>query len=494
MMTEAIRKEWVGRVVDSRFRLVEWLGSSGQSGVFLCERDEIPERTAAIKLFPAEAAGARSCAADWAAAATLFHPHLIRVLHTSRDRVDDTAVLYVVTEYAGEVLSDILPVRPLTPGEVKEMLGPIFDALAYLHEMGFVHGRLKPSNIMVVDDQLKLSVENIRGSSAIPKPPQTLEIYDAPESGLGKVTPASDVWALGVTLVEALTRIPPTWNRSSPNEPVVPPSLPKPFAEIAQECLRLDPRLRCTLSEVKACLETGAPIPHRTAKTIASAGKSSKRRTTVIVAAAAVLLAAFAIVMLHTHQSAFATPDLSSPAETPSATEQASVPTSSPAQSSSPVDATPSPSSAAKDSAPSPAPSQPANPQPPPPSQPAAVAVQAPPVQTPPPSPPVHSGPAGKGAVAQQVMPDVPEKAMRTIQGKIQVGIQVSVDPSGAVSGASIASQGPSKFFANLALQAARSWRFTPAQQNGQSVASVWLLHFEFRPSGVDVTPSEKTP
>ncbi len=106
---------------------------------------------------------------------------------------------YVVTEYAGEVLSEILPERPLTPAEVKEMLGPIIDALTYLHQKGLVHGRLKPSNIMVVDDQLKLSVENIRGASAIPKPPQMLDIYDAPEGTFIKVSPASDIWSLGVT-------------------------------------------------------------------------------------------------------------------------------------------------------------------------------------------------------------------------------------------------------------------------------------------------------
>jgi TonB family protein len=96
--------------------------------------------------------------------------------------------------------------------------------------------------------------------------------------------------------------------------------------------------------------------------------------------------------------------------------------------------------------------------------------------------------------VAQQVMPDVPEKAIRTIQGKVKVSIQLNVDPSGAVSDASIASQGPSKYFANLALEAAKSWKFMPPQANGQGIASVWVLHFDFRQSGVDVTPTEQSP
>jgi TonB family protein len=92
------------------------------------------------------------------------------------------------------------------------------------------------------------------------------------------------------------------------------------------------------------------------------------------------------------------------------------------------------------------------------------------------------------------VLPDVPAKAIATIRGVVQVDIQVNVDTGGSVSDASIASPGQSRYFANLALQSAKSWKFTPAQANGQGVPSVWLLHFQFRQSGVDVTPTEQSP
>ncbi len=465
MNTDVIRKDWVGRLVDARFRLLQWLGSSGQSGVFLCELEENGKQRAGIKLFPAAADGARSCASDWAAAADLYHPHLIRVLHTGRYRFDDTEFHYVVTEYAGEVLSEILPERPLTPAEVKEMLGPIFDALTYLHGKGLVHGRLKPSNIMVVDDQLKLSVENIRGASAIPKPPQMLDIYDAPKGTFIKLSPASDIWSLGVTMVEALTQIPPAWNRSGPNEPIVPSTVPAPFAQIAQECLRLDPALRCTLNEIRKSLETGAPIPHRTAKSVSS--PTRKRPVAILATCAAVLLAIFAVLVIHSHQTA-------PPA--PVDTERPETSTSAPGQ------AVPPPEASAQEQAENPPPE---------------TQTSSPQAQTQPP-PAVHGptiqGSSVRGVVVHQVMPDVPEKAIRTIQGEVQVGIQVNVDTGGSVRNASIASQGQSKYFANLALQSAKSWKFTPAQANGQVVPSVWLLHFEFRRSGVDVTPTEQSP
>ena len=487
MNTDVIRRDWVGRVVDARFRLLIWLGSSGQSGVFLCDLDENGGQKAVIKLFPAAAPGARSCAADWAAAAELYHPHLIRVLHTGRDRFDDTEFHYVVTEYSGEVLSEILFERPLTPAEVKEMLGPVIDALTYLHRKGLVHGRLKPSNIMVVDDQLKLSVENIRGASAIPKPPQMLDIYDAPMGTFIKVSSASDIWSLGVTIVEALTRIPPAWNRSGPSEPIVPSSVPAPFAQIAQECLRLDPALRCTLDEIRNSLQTGAPIPHRTAKSVAK--PTRKRPVATLAACATVLLAAFALLMVRWHQATSSSSDeTQTSAASTAAPEQTAPPpeTSAPQQAETPPRAPEAQQTSAAAAQGSPA--QNSTPE---------TRASSPQTQSPPPQPvqgPTVQASALRGAVAQQVMPDVPEKAILTIQGEVQVGIQVNVDTNGSVRDASIASQGQSRYFANLALQSAKSWKFTPAQANGQAVPSVWLLHFQFRQSGVDVTPTEQAP
>jgi len=68
--------------------------------------------------------------------------------------------------YADEVLSEILPERALTPAEAKEMLAPVIDTLSYLHAKGLVHGRLKPSNILAVDDRLKLSGDSFKGRAA----------------------------------------------------------------------------------------------------------------------------------------------------------------------------------------------------------------------------------------------------------------------------------------------------------------------------------------
>jgi hypothetical protein len=88
-------------------------------------------------------------------------------------------------------------------------------------------------------------------------------------------------------------------------------------------------------------------------------------------------------------------------------------------------------------------------------------------------------------------MPDVLASALGTIQGKVNVQVRAVVDANGAVSKAIFDFQGPSKYFAKVAMQAAER---KPAQVDGRPVASVWVLQFQFRRSGTEVTPVEVLP
>jgi TonB family protein len=99
-----------------------------------------------------------------------------------------------------------------------------------------------------------------------------------------------------------------------------------------------------------------------------------------------------------------------------------------------------------------------------------------------------------EGAVAQRVMPDAPQFARNTIHGRFQVGVRVAVDPQGNVSNAGFESAGPSKYFANRALEAARQWKFKPPQNDGRPASSVWILQFHFTRAAIDVTPVEVSP
>jgi TonB family protein len=442
MNTETVRLDWVGSVIDGRFTLLNWLGGSGSSGVFLTDLEEHPVRKAAIKLIPADAERARVLLAGWAATAPLSHPHLMRLFRAGRGQVGTTGLVYAVTEYAEEVLSEILPERPLTPDMAREMLDPLLDVLAYLHGKGFAHGHLKPSNLMVVDDRLKLSCDSIHVAGRLGIRPAMLSVYDAPEVAGGTISAATDVWSLGVTLVETLTQQPPAWERTANFEPVVPESVPQPFARIAKECLRLQPAQRCTLSDVEVRLRMDGEAPDSADET--EKPKPARLRMAALVAAALVLLVVVAGMLMRSHK----------PQPSPTAVQQASTAAATPSQAAAPVEK---------------------------------------PHSAPPVAQPARGGTA-KGAVAGQVMPEVSERARATIEGKVLVTVRVAVDPSGRVTDASLESAGPSKYFANLALQAARGWQFTPAQKDGRPVPSVWILRFQFRRDGTDATPVETSP
>ncbi len=114
-----------------------------------------------IKLIPVDPGNAELQLSRWRLAAKLSHPHLIRLFQMGPCQLGNTELLYAVMEYAEEDLSQILPHRPLTPGEAREMLESTLDALAHVHGNGFAHGHMKPANIMALDDRIKLSSDGL---------------------------------------------------------------------------------------------------------------------------------------------------------------------------------------------------------------------------------------------------------------------------------------------------------------------------------------------
>jgi TonB family protein len=93
--------------------------------------------------------------------------------------------------------------------------------------------------------------------------------------------------------------------------------------------------------------------------------------------------------------------------------------------------------------------------------------------------------------VLHQVLPEISRSAQNTIQGRVKVVVRVTVDASGNVSQATLTSAGPSKYFANKAVAAARQWKFKSPQENGQPKASEWSLRFQFGRSSTQVFPTE---
>jgi serine/threonine protein kinase len=238
-----------GHAINGVFPLLRYLGRSSHSVVFLTESAKLAHTELALKLVPAVPALAQLQLARWRASAALLHPRLIEIFEAGECQIGDRHFLYVVTDYADQNLAQLLEQRALTEDEAREMLSPVLDALAYLHERKLVQGRLKPSNVLVVGDQLKLASDAIRPVSEHGRTSHVTSAYMPPEALDGTRTAASDVWALGITLCEALTRQQPTGLHAG--EMVLPPELSAAFRGVVARCLHRRARDRPTVSELQ---------------------------------------------------------------------------------------------------------------------------------------------------------------------------------------------------------------------------------------------------
>ena len=459
-------KRWEGQVVNGEFRLLRYLGGSRHSAVFLTGRKNGTPEKAAIKLISADPTGAARQLRRWEQCASLNHPHLIRIFESGRCELEETPLLYVVMEAAEEDLSQILPERALSPDEVRQMLPPVLDALAYIHGKGMVHGRLRPSNILASGDQVKVSSDSLRASGDHVVAPDGWGASDPPESSSGRLTPAADAWSLAITLVQTLTQQRPLWHPAEPASPSLPDNTPEPFREIARCCLQVDPHRRWTVAEIKTALQpanTRTPkSPSTSAAAVPAVDKNKPKLAkwsfgVAAIAIAVVVLVAVVSLVGPKKRNSTPLPEVQTQQAGPSG---GALPESSSAQ----PETKPSASAHAK--------------------KPSGHGT-------------VEKAPTGavvKGSVLQQVLPPVASSARRTIDGKIKVGVRVEVDPSGKVTEVKLISPGPSKYFARLALEASREWKFTPPQVQGQAVASQWDLRFAFRRGGTDVVSTQTAP
>lgn len=440
-------KLWEGQVVDSCFPLRRYLGGTDRSAVYLTQIGDPEPRNAAIKLVLAETQDADP-SAQWEHAAQLAHPNVLRLLRTGRWQANHMPLRYAVTEYADENLADVLAERPLTAAEVRELLKPLVEALAYIHAEGLVHGHIKPGNIMAVGDELKLSVDGISlvgepGSApGIPGP------YDPPEFRERGCSPVGDVWSFGITLVEALTQHLPTLNGPK-QELVLPEAVPAEFLPIVRACLRPDPRRRASLGDILD--RFGREEPEESPEPV------TERPATRRLWMSAILVGVSAVVLA----GVLAGPRLLHHPVASAQTEQAA-----PAPPSTPVNVIP---------------------QPPKPTPFASPRVESAPPKA---APPVATHPAPakavetpSGQVVHQVLPEVPEFARRTIHGVVKIQVRATVDAAGHVSDARVESQN-SRYFAKLSLEAARQWGFASGSP------SDWLLRFEFTTADSTVRPS----
>ena len=94
-----------------------------------------------------------------------------------------------------------------------------------------------------------------------------------------------------MTLVAAFDQRPLTWSRLNTLDPVVPKSIPAPYAQIARECLRMNPEDRCTLSKLRDLVHQAPPLPNPPAPKATGAAASSSAALIAVLAVGAVIFA-----------------------------------------------------------------------------------------------------------------------------------------------------------------------------------------------------------
>jgi eukaryotic-like serine/threonine-protein kinase len=155
----------------------------------------------------------------------------------------------------------------LPPAAALVLLAKVCDAVAHLHEHGWVHGDVVPANLLV--DALLTSVMlcdfGVARRSGGGGPVQGTHAYMAPEQARGEAwTPATDVFALGVILWELLAgkrlfhRGPPWLAMQAVLEEAPPPLADPSLDAIARDALAKDPAkripdARALLRRLEAC-------------------------------------------------------------------------------------------------------------------------------------------------------------------------------------------------------------------------------------------------
>jgi outer membrane biosynthesis protein TonB len=446
-------RQWENQLIDGRFPLRRFLSASPHSAVFLTEY-ETPDIAAAIKFIRADASFRELQLARWQAAAALAHPHLIRLHGCGQCRLGSHELLFVVMEHAEQSLAQILVHRALTFDEVREMMPPALDALCFIHRSDWVHGQLKPSNVCVVDDVLKLASDVLRPAGESSVGTVDFSPYDAPEETAGGSSSAGDIWGLGMTVVAALTRY-PIARRHERSEIVLPTAVTPGFAAAVRQCLSIDPARRPTAKDLEAQLAARAPSADLGPSNPAPEPPPSKAqaarvdaRTSLGNIPIAYVLAGIAVLagvvwsgvhLMHTRA--------------PLAREAPAAEISGAA-------------SAAGAGA--------------------AGTRQAPTrVVVPAASPPAAATEARTGPVLHEEMPRVSRSALATIHGRIKVEVRVAVNEAGNVTAAALKDPGSSSYFARMAGEAAKGWRFAPSTA---PQSRKWLLQFEFTRAGVKAT------
>lgn len=203
----------VGQTFHGRYALRERLGDGGTASVFLADDIELG-RPVAIKVYgtESEVSDTERRQREARALAGLRHPAIVTLFDA---RLDATPPYLVLEHVDGETLAKRIGRGALPAVEARLIGAAAASGLAAAHDAGIVHRDIKPANIMIPADPspdaarlLDFGIAHSVGGSRATAVGSVVgsAVYLSPEQARGKdVTPTSDVYSLGLVLIECLT-------------------------------------------------------------------------------------------------------------------------------------------------------------------------------------------------------------------------------------------------------------------------------------------------
>ena len=200
---EAERK--LGELRCRNLKIGNPIGRGAFGTVHLALNAETAEQIAVkkIKLDKSCVGLATECAAEVEALKRLQHPNIVRYLGSSTDATE----LKIFLEYAtgGSLLALLERFGRFDEKISQGILRQVMNGIKYIHSQGFVHGDIKPSNILM-DSHGKAMLSDFGNATSL----QDNRVYGtpafmAPEAITGKITQKSDIWSFAVTTVQLMS-------------------------------------------------------------------------------------------------------------------------------------------------------------------------------------------------------------------------------------------------------------------------------------------------
>ncbi|MGZ6385349.1 MAG: serine/threonine protein kinase [Ktedonobacteraceae bacterium] len=231
------------------YDLVRRIDVGGMGEVYLAHQRSAFGRNVAIKIIRSDLVHDVTARARFLreaeVSAHLKHEHILPLFEFGEDQ----GRLFLVTPYIeGGTLAHHLKSGPSSLVETHHLFVPLVQAVAYIHRRGVIHRDLKPTNILL-DEQdgqlyvrlIDFGIASVQGSSA--SPPLTTAgnelgtiAYMAPERLTGVAAPSNDIFSLGVILYQMLTGNFPMGQQA--------PGLPQPLEDVVRRCIANRPEER----------------------------------------------------------------------------------------------------------------------------------------------------------------------------------------------------------------------------------------------------------